>query len=123
MLDALVVLRERDTGDVRAVDLATARAGGTIARMLDFRLDPAQRILATRRTLAAHADGVPPAVIDAVAHAIEPGATVMALLLDDAGAPSFDEALARTGGAVVVDVPVSARGLAELAPQLVSALP
>src|SRR5688572_14831326 len=65
LLDALFVARA--DGAFHAIDLATGRADGTIATLLDFRLDPGSRPAATQRTLTPHAGGVSAEVVGTIA--------------------------------------------------------
>lgn len=122
VLDALFVALDPAGGELQAIDLGTALADGSIAALLDFRLDPRGRRAATQRTLAAHAGGVPPSVVDAIAAALEPGDAILAVLIAGGTAGALDEAVSRTGGRMVADEPVEARGLADLAEELRSAL-
>lgn len=122
VLDALFVARDRAGGELQAIDLGTALADGSIAALLDFRLDPGRRRAATKRTLAAHAGGVPPAVVEAIGRALEPGGAILAVLIAGRTAGALAEAVSRSGGQVVADEPVEARGLAELGEHLRSAL-
>src|SRR5687767_14732649 len=81
LLDALFVTRVEDSGEVHAVDLATGRADGTIATLLDFRLDPRSRPATTRRTLAAHAGGVPAPIVETVGASVPSGSALLATLV------------------------------------------
>ncbi|HEV8151716.1 MAG TPA: hypothetical protein VGP78_02235 [Solirubrobacteraceae bacterium] len=121
LLDALFVGRDAAAGELQAIDLATARADGTLAGMLDFRLDLGRRREMTRRTLATAA-GVPPDVIAAMVGGLEPGAALLVVLLSGGAPTSLDDAVARTGGRVMADEVVSASTLAEAAPRLSAAL-
>jgi len=121
LLDALFVGRDVAAGELQAIDLATARADGTLAGMLDFRLDVGRRREMTRRTLA-KAGGVPPDVVAAMVGGLEPGAALLVVLLRGAAPTALDDAVARTGGRVVADEVVTAATLAEAAPRLSAAL-
>ena len=121
LLDALFVARDAAAGELQAIDLATARADGTLAGMLDFRLDIGRRREMTRRTLA-RAGGVPPAVVAAMVSGLEPGAALLVVLLTEAAPTTLDDAVARGGGRAVADEVVSAATLAEAAPRLSAAL-
>ena len=114
LLDTLFVLRDAGTGEVQALDLATATADGTFIRALDFRLDPARRGAATQAASA-------PAV-EAVAGALKPGAAALALVLAEGPDEVLDDAVARTGGRLVADLATSATRLADLVPELRAAL-
>ena len=121
LLDALFVARDAAAGELQAIDLATARADGTLAGMLDFRLDVGRRREMTRRTLAT-AGGVPPAVVAAMVAGLEPGAALLVVLLTEPAPTALDDAVARSGGRAVADEVVSAATLAEAAPRLSAAL-
>ena len=110
--DALFVMRDAGTGESLAIDLATARAGGTPTAMLDFRLDERRRREVTSATLARGGG----AVVAEVAAAIEPGAAVLAVIADAGPAPALQDAVARSGGRLVHDGPASADRIAELEP-------
>ena len=118
--DALFVMRDARTGEPLAIDLATARAGGTPAAMLDFRLDERRRRAVTSATLAQGAGGVDRADVAAVAAALEPGAAVLAVLTDAGPAPALEDAVARSGGRLVADEPVGAARLADLQPRVLA---
>lgn len=121
LLDALVVLRDAQTGEIDAVDMATGARGATVAALLDFRLDPRRRRAITERTLAEHTGGVPRAAIEATGDALVPGAAVLAVL--HAGDPPdvLEEAVARSGGRAVAAEPVEAGSLAAVAERVTAA--
>ena len=112
--DALFVMRDARTGEPLAIDLATARAGGTLAAMLDFRLDERRRRDVTAATLAQGGGGR--AMVAEVAAALEPGAAVLAVLSDAEPASALQDAVARSGGRLVLDGPADAGRIAELEP-------
>jgi hypothetical protein len=118
LLDAIFVTHDAATGRLQAVDLATGRADGTIAALLDFRLDEGARSETTRRTLAAHPGGVPAAVVEAVAEALEPGGAMLAVLVAGGAPAALDDAVARIGGRPIADEPVAASTLADVATRL-----
>jgi hypothetical protein len=120
ILDALVVLREPGSGELRATDLAIGRADGTIAGLVGFRIDARQREVLTRRTLADHG-GVPAAAIERLAGAVEPGGAVVAVLETGGGPTALDDAVQRSAGELVADAAVAERELAPLAGELVAA--
>ena len=88
--------------------------------MLDFRLDEARRRATTERTLS-DPEGVPPALIEAIADTLEAGAAVLAILYTGGEAAALDEAAERVGGRAIVREQVEAGALAELDAQLRSA--
>jgi hypothetical protein len=123
LLDALFVARDPEGGEVAAIDLASAGAGGSFASLLDFRLDAGRRRAITERTLAEHRGGVPGSLIESIAVTLEPGAALVAILHSGAAPTVFHDAVARAGGRQIVDDAVDARALADLGPHLVAAGP
>jgi hypothetical protein len=117
LYDALFVTRDDRTGEPLAIDLATARAGGTPTAMLDFRLDERRRRALTTTTLARGAGGA----VDELAAALEPGATVLVVLTGAGPAPALQDAVARSGGRLVADEPAGAGRIAELKPGVLAA--
>ena len=117
LLDALFVAREPEHGELQAIDLATGHGDGSVAALLDFRLDPGSRAALTARTLTPHAGGVPATVITSVADGLEPGAAVIAVLLEG-DAPALATAVERAGGTLVGDERVAATTLADVADRL-----
>lgn len=121
LLDMLFVTRADAGGELQAIDLATSRADGTMATLLDFRLDPSSRRATTRRTLQPHPGGVPAAVVETVGGSLAPGSAVLAALV--AGQPAaLDDAVTSSGGRLVADAPVAASALGDVAPRLCAAL-
>ena len=116
LLDALFVARDAAAGELQAVDLATARADGTLAALLDFRLDLGRRRAMTRRTLAT--DAASREVLAAIARVLEPGGAMLVLLLAGSPPDELGDTLARAGGRLVADDAVSAQRLADVAPAL-----
>jgi hypothetical protein len=112
---------EPESGELVAVDLKGGRAGGMVAPLLDFRLDPAKRRGATDRALN-DASGLPAEQIRALGEALEPGAAVVALLVEHAWAQSLEDAVSRTGGVSIDNQFVDATSLSELAPALLEAV-
>jgi hypothetical protein len=104
--DALLVACERGSGETVAIDLTTAYADGSVAAMLDFRLDPRRRRTLTARTLSSRRPGFPRGAVEAVGATLEPGTAVLAVLFEGDVAPVLDEAVARSGGRRVADDPV-----------------
>ena len=112
--DVLFVMRDARTGEPLAIDLATARAGGTPTAMLDFRLDERRRRDVTAATLARSGGGR--AVVAEVAEALKPGEAVLAVLTDAGPASALEDAVSRSGGRLVTDEPAGADRIAELEP-------
>jgi hypothetical protein len=122
LLDALFVANDPASGGAAAIDLASGGAGGTLASMLDFRLDAARREAITERTLAEHRGGVPRSLIEAIAATLEPGAAIVAIL-HTGGAPAvLDDAVARARGRLIASEAVDARALAHAGPELRAAV-
>ena len=113
LLDALFVLREAGSGEVQAIDRATGLGDGSVAAMLDFRLEPARRPAATEKTMAAGADAV-----EAIAGALTEGGAVLAVVVAGDCPPELDEAVARSGGTLIGDEPAGDTRLVNLTAQL-----
>ena len=117
VLDLLFVARD-GTGDLAAVDLHGARAGGgMVSSLLSFRLDAAARRRITRRVVAgAHAD-----LIAALAATLEPGHALAAVLVGHEWARAVADAVDRTGGSALINDIVGPTSLTELGPALIEA--
>ena len=107
ILDALFVQRDPETGDLSAIALHGAGAGGLVAPLLGFRLDPAERRRTSVRTLAA-------ADVQALGEALAPGEAVAAVLVEHVWSRVLDDAVARTGGTPLAREFVSADTLSAL---------
>jgi hypothetical protein len=121
ILDALFVMSDRETGELVAIDLRGSAGGIVVAPLLDFRLDPASRRRATERALSPHASGLPAEALRELGDALEPGAAIVALLVEHAWAKTLGDAVSRTGGTALASEFVRATTLAELAPVVVAA--
>jgi hypothetical protein len=121
VLEATFIQREADSGELVVFDVSGDGAGGLIAPLLDFRLDPAARRKATERALGADTTGIPADIVRELGNALTPGAAIALLLLEHRWAAALEDAVAQTGGTQVVSEFVQARALAELAPRLLSA--
>lgn len=117
ILDALFVERDGETGELVAIDLAGGAAGGMVTSILGFRLDPAQRRRATERTLASGLGET----LRELARTLEPGAAMVAVLVEHVWARALEDAVSRTGGTPVLNAFVEAATLSELAPDLLDA--
>jgi hypothetical protein len=117
VLDALFVTSDPETGELLAIDLRGG-AGGIVADLLDFRLNPASRRRATERALSPHASGLPAEAIRKLGETLDPGAAMLALLVEHAWAETLEDAVARTGGTPLASEFVEATTLAELGPHL-----
>jgi hypothetical protein len=116
ILDVLFVRRDAESGDIDAVDLHGDGAGGVVAPLLNFRLDEGERRRATERALLADAE-----VVRELGAALEPGAALAAVLVDHVWSSVLEDAVARTGGTLLVNDFVDAAALAELGAELVAA--
>ena len=116
--NALCVARSSD-GELAAIDLALARAGGGLSDLLDFRLAPHRRRALTARALTTRPHGVAPSIVCAIGDTLEPGTAVVAFLLTGPATPLLDDAVARCDGQIVADEQIPARTLAELGVLLV----
>jgi hypothetical protein len=120
VLDALFVTSDPETGELVAIDLRGG-TGGIVAELLDFRLDPASRRRATERALSPHSSGLPAEALRRLGEALDPGAAMLALLLEHRWAKTLEDAISRTGGTPLASDFVDATTLAELAPAVVAA--
>lgn len=114
LLDALFVSHDEASGEFAAVDLASGRAGGTFASMLDFRLDPGRRQAITERTLAEHRDGVPRDLIEEVAATLDAGAAIFVVLHTGDVPTTLEDAVVRCRGRSIAEEPVDATTLAQV---------
>ena len=120
ILDALFVGSDPETGELVAVDVRGGRAGGMVAPLLGFRLDPAERRRATERALGAE-DGVPGETLRELGSSLEPGGAIAAVLVEHVWAGGLQDAVSRVGGSSLASDFVDATALAELAPELLAA--
>jgi hypothetical protein len=121
VLDALFVGSDGVTGEIAVFDACGADLRKMLVELLDFRLDAAARDRATAQALAADSDGVPAETIQELADALEPGAGLVAVLMEQGPADTIDEAVSRAGGAPVVTSRVDATRLADCAADLQAA--
>ena len=116
ILEALFVHRD-EAGELAAVDLKGRSAGGMTASLLNFRLDPAERARLTKKSLAADTGGT----LKELGDGLEPGAALVAVLIEHAWARALDDAVGSMGGTPLLAEFVDATSLAELSPDLLSA--
>ena len=121
IVDALFVSSDPETGELVAIDLQSHGAGGIVAPLLQFRFEARERRKATERALSPHAGGVPAETLRQLAETLEPGAAMVAVLLDHAWAHALDDAVARTAGTPMANEFVDTTVLADLAPDLLAA--
>jgi hypothetical protein len=121
VLDVVFAGRDPATGALVALDLSTAGRDRTAAALLDFRLDPARRAALTRRTLAPHPEAVPRAVLERAGAVLAAGEAVLAVL-HIGPADVLEEAVRRSGGALVEERLGHWRSLREAAPWLATGL-
>jgi hypothetical protein len=118
IVDALCVTREPGSGAPAAVDLATGAAGGTLSRLLDFRLDERRRRALTRRTLAEHAGGVPRDLVELIAGTLDAGAAMLVVLHAGSASAALEDAVTRADGRRIADEACDAGSLAQAAPRV-----
>ena len=119
--DALFVARDPETGELVAIDLQSDGAGGIVEPLLRFRLEPRERRRATERALSPDGGSVTPETLRRLEAQLEPGETIVAVLLEHAWAGALNDAVTRTGGATVANEFVDSATLADLAPDLIAA--
>ena len=107
VLEALFVKVDAETGELAAVDLRGRGIGGFISPLLRFRLEPAAQRRATEKALASEAGQT----VQELAHSLEPGAAIAALLVEHVWAGVVEDAVARTGGSEVANDFVDATAL------------
>ncbi len=120
ILEALFLASDADTAELIAVDLRGSRAGGIVAPLLDFRLDPAKRRRATEAALG-ESSGLPAQTLRELGAGLKPGHALIAMLVEHAWARSLEDAVARTGGRPLASEFVEAGSLADLADHLQAA--
>jgi len=121
VLDALLVARDLASGELQAIDLSVASADGTLAAMLDFRMDPGRRATLTRRTMSERAGGLPRSALEGIAASLGAGDAMLAVLHRGPGA-ALQDAVARCGGRLVAARPVRARALRDVTPSLLASV-
>jgi hypothetical protein len=117
VLDTLFVMRDAESGELSAISLASDGAGGVVAPLLGFRLDPAQRRKATEQALSRPIGDT----VEALGRLLEPGAALAAVLVEHVWAGVLEDAVARTGGTALASTFVESTTVADLGPQLLAA--
>ena len=118
---ALFVARDPDSGDLVAIDLESDGAGGIVGPLLQFRLEPRERHRATERALSPDASGVPAETLRQLHETLEPGAAIVAVLLEHEWAHALHDAVVRTDGEPLANDFVDATTLGDLATHLLAA--
>jgi hypothetical protein len=118
ILEAVFVARDPDSGEIAAINRKGDGAGGIVAPLLDFRLDPGARRRATRRALDDSTPGIPSESLRDLFESLPPGSAVAAVLVEHVWAKGLAEAVERVGGTEVSREDVDATTLAEMAPHL-----
>ncbi len=121
VLEALFVTTDAETGELVAIDLKGGGAGGIVAPMLSFRLEPDARRRATERALGSTGSGLSGESLRELGRALEPGASVVAVLVEHRWTRAIEDAVTRTGGTLVANEHVDSTGLAEHVPALLAA--
>jgi hypothetical protein len=118
---ALFIACDPDSGDLVAIDLKGDGAGGIVGPLLQFRLEPRERHRATERALRPDESGVPAETLHQLKETLEPGAAIVAVLLEHDWAHVLHDAVVRTDGVALANEFVDATTLGDLAPDLLAA--
>jgi hypothetical protein len=119
--DVLFVARDRESGELIAVAARGKGQGSLVAALLGFRLDPAERKRATERALREHQRPGDPNLVRQIGEALPAGGAFAAVLVEHVWAHAVDDAVARTGGAALLNAFVASTELAELSAELAAA--
>ena len=117
ILDVLFVATDEASGELFALDLQGG-AGGLIAKLLDFRLDPGARRRSTERALGDSANRDMAHLLREIGESLEPGAALVAVLVEHVWSRALEDAVSRVGGKALSADFVEAATLPELAPDL-----
>ncbi len=112
ILEVLFVAADEATGDSVAIDLQGG-TGGLIAKLLDFRLDPAARRDAAEDL---------PEVLRDLGKDLDPGTALAAVLVEHVWARALEDAAARLSGEQLASEFVAAARLSELPPDVLRKL-
>jgi hypothetical protein len=121
ILDVLFVAVDEASGELFALDLQGG-AGGLIAKLLDFRLDPAARRRASERALGDPANEDMAQLLRDIGERLEPGAALVAVLVEHVWIEALEDAVSRLSGTALSTDFVEAATLPELAPTLLEKL-
>jgi hypothetical protein len=116
VIDALLLAREADTGELVAAALEGG-TGGVLSQLLDFRHNADARRAATDRALA----GEQAEIVALLERTVEPGGAVAAVLVEHVWAATLGDAVGRLGGTEAAIALVDAERLNDVAPLLVAA--
>ena len=98
ILDALFVANDPAAGELVAINLKGDGAGGIIAPLLDFRLDPGARRRASQRALGDGTAGIAGDALRELGRSLGPGEAIAALLVAHVWAEALEDAVGRIGG-------------------------
>jgi hypothetical protein len=121
ILEGLFVASDPETREPVAIDLKGDGAAGIVAPLVSFRFDAAARGRATKRAMDPNRGGLAPDTLRELASALEPGAAIVAVLVEHAWARALEDAVSRTGGTALAREFVDSERLAELGPDLLAA--
>ena len=107
VLDVLFVGRDGESGELFGVNVHGRQAGGIVASLVGFRLDPEERRRSTRR--------VPAELLEAFGAGLEPGDALAAVLVSHEWARPIEDAVSRMGGSALPGGFVAATSLTDLA--------
>ncbi len=96
ILDAVFAGRDPETGETVAVAMSGGTAG-MVSRLISFRLDAGDRAKTTRQAV----EGPAGALITSLTDNLEPGAAVLAVLIEHAWQDVLDAAIERAQGTAV----------------------
>ena len=112
--DLVFLLKEPETGELSAIRRRGDGAGGIVAPLLGFRLDPAERRRATETALGDTGTGAPGGMLRQLGETLEPGAALAAVLVEHRWRDALEDAVSRTGGTPLASEFVEANALEEL---------
>ena len=121
ILEALFVASDPETREPVVIELKGEGAAGIVAPLVSFRFEAAERDRATKRAMDPNRGGLAPDTLRELASALEPGAAIVAVLVEHAWARALEDAVSRTGGTALAREFVDPERLAELGPDLLAA--
>jgi hypothetical protein len=117
ILDVLFVASDEETGEIVAIDLKGG-TGGLIAKLLDFRLDPAARRRTAERALDDDGSGGMAELLRDLGESLRPGTAMAAVLVEHVWSRALEDAVSQVNGRTVASAFVDASRLAELGDDL-----